>query len=58
MENTKTMESYLQDHNIVMDLINTLPGNSFVNTVKHGKTEEAVFRVHGYVAVVGGGHMI
>jgi hypothetical protein len=30
---------------IVMDLINTLPGNSSVNTVQHATIEEAVFSV-------------
>jgi hypothetical protein len=29
----------------VMDLINVLPGNSFVNTVQHAAIEEAVFSV-------------
>jgi hypothetical protein len=32
--------------NIVMDLINALPGNSTVNTVQHATTEEAVFSVN------------
>jgi hypothetical protein len=39
------MESYLQDHNIVMDLINALPGNSSVNTVQHATIEADVFSV-------------
>jgi hypothetical protein len=30
-------------HNIVMDLINALPGNSFVNTMQHATIEKAVF---------------
>jgi hypothetical protein len=30
---------------IVTDLINTLPGNSSVNTVQHATIEEAVFSV-------------
>jgi hypothetical protein len=29
-----------------MDLINALPGNSFVKTVKHATTGKAVFSVH------------
>jgi hypothetical protein len=32
-------------HNVVMDLINALPGNSSVNTVQHATIEEAVFSV-------------
>jgi hypothetical protein len=31
--------------NTVTDLINALPGNSFVNTVQHATIEEAVFSV-------------
>jgi hypothetical protein len=34
------MEQY-----IVMELINALPGNSYVNTVQHATIEEAVFSV-------------
>jgi hypothetical protein len=30
---------------IVADLINALPGNSFLNTVQHATVEEAVFFV-------------
>jgi hypothetical protein len=31
--------------NIVTDLINALPGNSYVNMVQHATIEEAVFSV-------------
>jgi hypothetical protein len=32
-------------HDIVMDLINALPGNRSVNTIQHATVEEAVFSV-------------
>jgi hypothetical protein len=40
--------------NIVTDLINALPGNSSVNTVQHGTTEEAVFSVSAVTSHRGG----
>jgi hypothetical protein len=36
-------KGYLNKNHYVMDLINTLPGNSSVNTVRHATIEKAVF---------------
>jgi hypothetical protein len=40
--------------NIVPDLINMLPGNSSMNTVKHTAIEEAVFPVSAAMSCSGG----
>jgi hypothetical protein len=40
-------------YNTVTDLINTLPGNSSVNTVQHEAIEEAVFSVESADAPIG-----
>jgi hypothetical protein len=37
------VQTALNMQHIVTDLINALPGNSFVNTVQHATIDEAVF---------------
>jgi hypothetical protein len=36
-------EKWITEYCIVMDLINALPGNSSINTVRHTTLDEAVF---------------
>jgi hypothetical protein len=40
------MSAIVLFHDIVTDLINPLPGNSYVTTVQHATIEEAVFSVY------------